>query len=85
VCLLPAFLGPFRAAFPPEEAVELGGDSLALSVVVPSVSACHLVVQRYDHANMHAAIKDQNLELLRERLIQTVRFQAEDSEGTPHE
>ena len=35
------------------------------------------VAQNYNHANVHKAIEDQNLELLRERLFQTVKFSAE--------
>jgi len=31
-------------------------------------------VKKYNHAQMHKAISDQNLELLRERLIQTVKL-----------
>jgi uncharacterized membrane protein len=31
-------------------------------------------IQKYNHAQMHEAISDQNLELLRERLIQTVKL-----------
>jgi hypothetical protein len=31
-------------------------------------------VKKYNHAQMHEAISDQNLELLRERLIQTVKL-----------
>lgn len=33
-----------------------------------------VVCQKYNHVQMHKAISDQNLELLRERLIQTVKL-----------
>jgi hypothetical protein len=33
-----------------------------------------VVYQKYNHVQMHKAISDQNLELLRERLIQTVKL-----------
>jgi hypothetical protein len=35
---------------------------------------CCACSQKYNHAQMHKAISDQNLELLRERLIQTVKL-----------
>ncbi|CAM6093973.1 unnamed protein product [Calypogeia fissa] len=43
-------------------------------------------VKKYNHAQLHKAISDQNLELLRERLIQTVKFTnsiGDDIETTP--
>lgn len=39
--------------------------------------------KRYTHASLHASIKDQNLLLLREHLLQTVKFQPEDSAAPP--
>eukprot|EP00897_Mesotaenium_endlicherianum_P001078 jgi/Mesen1/10971/ME000096S10558 len=35
------------------------------------------LVKKYNHADLHTAIKAQNLELLRERLIQTVKLTAD--------
>ncbi|BBN03453.1 hypothetical protein MPTK1_2g23580 [Marchantia polymorpha subsp. ruderalis] len=43
-------------------------------------------VKKYNHAKLHKAISDENLELLRERLIQTVRFPSSnaDDAGKPN-
>ncbi|CAI5512923.1 unnamed protein product [Closterium sp. Naga37s-1] len=38
--------------------------------------------KRYSHSSMHDAIKEQNLALLREHLLQTVRFQPEEVDGS---
>ncbi|CAI7736965.1 unnamed protein product [Closterium sp. NIES-53] len=38
--------------------------------------------KRYSHSSMHDAIKEQNLALLREHLLQTVRFQPEEADGS---
>ncbi|GJP42118.1 hypothetical protein CLOM_g1718 [Closterium sp. NIES-68] len=39
--------------------------------------------KRYSHAALHEAIREQNLELLREHLLQTVKFQPDDTPSDP--
>lgn len=48
---------------------------LAERVMVTRLHLFNKWVKRYNHEELYTAIKGQNLELLRERLIQTVTFQ----------
>ncbi|KAI5080478.1 hypothetical protein GOP47_0003661 [Adiantum capillus-veneris] len=43
-------------------------------VMVTRLHLYNLWIKKYDHAKMYQAITDQNLELLRERLVQTVKW-----------
>ncbi|KAG6553755.1 hypothetical protein Mapa_004670 [Marchantia paleacea] len=47
---------------------------LAERVMVTRLHLFNKWVKKYNHAQLHKAISDENLELLRERLMQTVKF-----------
>eukprot|EP00250_Pteridium_aquilinum_P031596 c43896_g1_i1 orf=567-1226(-) len=49
-------------------------------VMVTRLHLFNLWIKKYDHAKMYQAISDQNLELLRERLVQTVKWPSADTD-----